>query len=87
VNASPYKARLGKRLRGKPGDLADLQKILWYSLKLAQGVLDQATEDDQILRAVHCVSQCAGQYAKLLEVGEFEARLAAIEATLYGRAG
>jgi hypothetical protein len=87
VNASPHKARLGKRLRHKPGNLADVQKILWYSLKLAQGVLDNATEEDQILRGVHAVSQCAGQYAKLLEIGEFEARLAAIEATLAGRSG
>jgi hypothetical protein len=85
VNASPHKARLGKRLRHKPGNVTDLQRILWYALKLAQGVLDNATEEDQILRGVHAVSQCAGQYEKLLEIGEFEARLAAIEAMLQGR--
>ena len=85
MNRSPHKARLGKRLRGKSGNLTDVQRMLWYSLKLAQGVLDTAVEEDQILRAVHCVSQCAGQYAKLLEIGEFEARLAAIEATLQGK--
>ena len=85
MNLSPHKARLGKPLRHKPGNLPDLQRILWYSLKLAQGVLDNATEDDQILRAVHAISQCAGQYARLLEIGEYEARLAAIEAQLAGR--
>jgi hypothetical protein len=79
VNASPHKARLGKRLRHKPGNVTDLQRMLWYALRLAQGVLDNATEEDQILRAVHAISQCAGQYARLVEVGEFEARLKAIE--------
>jgi hypothetical protein len=70
---------LGKRLRHKPGNVTDLQRILWYSLKLAQGVLDNATEEDQILRAVHAISQCAGQYARLLEVGEFEVRIKVLE--------
>jgi hypothetical protein len=45
-----------------------------------------AASDDMTLKAAHCISQCAGQYAKLLEIGEFEARLAAIEARLNGRA-
>lgn len=68
MNRSPHKARLGKKLRGKPGDMAELQKTLWYALKLAQGVLDQAHEEELILRAVHAVSQCVGQYEKLLEI-------------------
>jgi hypothetical protein len=79
ANASPYRARMGKKLRGKPGDLPALQLILWHALKRAQGVLDGATEDETILKAVHAISQCAGQYVKLLEVGEFEARIAALE--------
>ena len=80
-NPSPYQARLGRKLRGKPGDLPQLQLILWHALKRAQGILEAATEDDDAaLRAIHAISQVAGQYAKLLEIGEFEARLAALEA-------
>jgi hypothetical protein len=75
-----HKARMGRKLRGKPGDLVQLQLILWYSLKRAQGILDVATDDETTLKAVHCISQVAGQYAKLLEIGELEARIAAMEA-------
>lgn len=34
------------------------------------------------LRAIHAISQCSGQYSKLLEIGEHEARLAALEQAL-----
>lgn len=79
ANPSPHKARMGRKLRGKPGDLAQLQLVLWHALKRAQGVLDHARSAETTLRAVHAVCQCAGQYAKLLEVGEQEARIAALE--------
>jgi hypothetical protein len=42
------------------------------------GLLD-AEDPDQCLRAVHAVSQASGQYIKLLEVGELEARIQALE--------
>jgi len=79
ANLSPHKARLGKKLRGKPGDLAQVQLILWYALKRAQGILETSDDEEPALRAIHAVSQVAGQYVKLLEVGEFEARLKALE--------
>jgi hypothetical protein len=41
-----------------------------------------AEEPELRLKAIHAVSQCAGQYAKLLEVGELEARLKVLEDTL-----
>lgn len=74
-----YQARLGRKLRGRPGDLAELQKVLWYCLKRAQAVLDSAQDDELTLRAAHAVSQVAGQYAKLLEIGELEQRVQALE--------
>ena len=60
ANGNPYQARMGKQLRGKPGDIAEVQLVLWYALKRAQGVLDAATDEDATLRACHCVSQIAG---------------------------
>jgi hypothetical protein len=80
ANRSPHKARMGRKLRGKPGTLPEVQLILWHALKRAQGVLDEATDDEVTLRAVHAISQGSGQYAKLLEIGELEARIAALEA-------
>ena len=86
-NPSPHVARQAKRRRGKPGDLATLLKVVWSALLEAEAVL-MTTEGDNpelCLKAVHAVSQCAGQYAKLLEIGEFEARLAAMEAAIKER--
>ena len=77
-----HKARLGKKLRGKPGNMAEVRGILWYALKRAQGILDTATENDETLKACHAVGQLAGQYVKLLEIGELEAQLAALEAAM-----
>jgi hypothetical protein len=79
-NPSPYKARLGKRRHKKPGDLPALTRVLWRAVLEAQEILEAATEPELKLKAIHALSQCAGQYSKLLEVGEFEARLAAVEA-------
>ena len=80
-NPDPYEARKAKRQkrREQPGNLEDARTLLWKALQRAAELL--STEDPQLsLKAVHAVSQCAGSYAKILEVGEFEARLAALEA-------
>ena len=71
-NPSPHKARQAKKRRRKPGDLQDLLKVVWGALLEAEAVLDgtQGDNPELCLKAVHAVSQCAGQYAKLLEVGE-----------------
>jgi hypothetical protein len=59
--------------------------VLWTALCEAEGVLLEADDPDQRLRAVHAVSQASGQYTKLLEVGEMYARLEALEQTLASR--
>jgi hypothetical protein len=85
-NPNPHKARQAKKRRGKPGDLATLLKVVWAALLEAETVL-QSTQGDNpelCLRAVHAVSQCAGQYAKLLEIDELESRIAALEARGHG---
>ena len=83
ANPNPYQARQAKRRRGRPGNLSQVLRIVWAALLEADGVLQRADDDAEvILKAVHAVSQCAGQYAKLLEVGEWEARLTQVEAEL-----
>ena len=71
-----------------PGNLRDLLQVLWQALLEAQAVLEAAgeAEAELKLKAVHAISQCGGQYAKLLEVGELEARLAAVEQAQRGHA-
>lgn len=86
-NPNPVAARLAKRRAHKPGTLADLQKVLWTAIKDAEALLYLADDPELILRCVHAIGQCAGQYSRLLEVGEFEARLAAIEDAQHRRNG
>jgi hypothetical protein len=83
---NPYKARQAKKRKRKPGALQDLVTILWGAVLDVQAILDGCAGDpEQTLRAAHCLSQVAGQYSRLLEVGEFEAQLAALEAAQKGR--
>jgi hypothetical protein len=72
-------ARMAKKRRQRVGDLPALQRMVWIALLHAQDVLERAEDAELRLKAIHALSQCAGQYAKLLEVGELEARLAALE--------
>jgi hypothetical protein len=82
-NPNPFQARLVKRRRGRPGNLAQVLRIVWAALLEADGVLQRAEGDPEvILKAVHAISQCAGQYAKLIEIGEWESRLTAVETAI-----
>jgi hypothetical protein len=71
-------ARLGKKAKSKPGNLQDVLGIVWKALETVQAAL----EDTDVLirlKASHAVFQGAQAYSKLYEVGELEARLAALE--------
>jgi hypothetical protein len=82
-NKNPVAGRLAQKDRGKPGDLAAVQVLLWTALDKARGVMEaSAQKDDMVLRAANCIGQLAMSYAKLLEVGETEARLQAVEVAL-----
>ena len=84
ANPSPYKARMARRQIRKPGDIHAVMRLLWRALKTAEDILDEAEEPELTLRAIHAISQASGQYAKLLEIGELEARIAALEAEQKG---
>jgi hypothetical protein len=79
-------ARMAKKKRQRTGDLPALQRMVWIALLHAQDVLEQAEESELRLKAIHALSQCAGQYAKLLEIGELEARVQALEQQREGAA-
>ena len=84
-NTNPIQGRMAKKKRQRTGGLPALQRKLWIALLHAEDVLDQAEEAELRLKAIHALSQCAGQYAKLLEVGEIEARLKMLEEQVQGR--
>lgn len=69
------KARQARRRRRKPGDLKAVLGKVWEALETAESDLQSALPDTR-LRAAHAIFQGSSVYARLLEVGEFEARLA-----------
>jgi len=83
---------MAKKRKRKPGTLIDLQKLLWKALRTAEDLLDDATTQAEEgegyqgvqLRAIHAISQASGQYTKLLEIGELEERIVALEAAQRG---
>lgn len=80
MNPDPKTARQARkaRRREQPGTLEDARGLLWRALKRAGELLN--SEDDALsLRAVHAISQGTAAYARIVEVGELEARIAALE--------
>ena len=88
MNNNPTKARQAKRRKRKlkPGDLKDVQSVLWSAIvKLEQHLRDVTEDEDQttdtgeLCKLTHALSQSASTYIKALEVGEYEARIAELE--------
>lgn len=84
ANSQPFQARMARKQIRKPGDLPALTRVLWRAILEAQEIMDTAESEELRLRAVHAIGQTAATYARLLEVGEHEARLAALEAHVRG---
>ena len=88
ANPNPYKARQARKRRKKAnvGTLKDVQGVLWEAIQMLElHILEPAERGEKIdvrdlCRLTHALSQAATTYAKITEVGEFEERLAALEA-------
>ena len=82
-NTAP--ARTAKRRKAvertkETGTLQDVQKKMWSAIiRLEQIAQREGADDAGVIKATHCLIQACGQYSKLLEVGEYEARIAALE--------
>jgi hypothetical protein len=82
----PHLARLQKKRASRPLTMPELLRILTTAISQAEALLLSAGDDrDFELRCIHGLSQVCGQYAKLLEIGELEARLSALEAAARGK--
>jgi len=79
MNENPHQARTTRKKKRKPGDLKALAGKVWSALETAEEVLS-SDDTAERLRACHALFQGATAYAKVLEVGELEARLEALEA-------
>jgi hypothetical protein len=85
-NPNPLQGRLTRKQMRKPGDLAALTRVLWRAILEAQEIMDRAETDELRLRAIHAIGQTAGTYTRLVEIGEYESRLQALEAAARGQA-
>ena len=63
-----------------------MQRELWRAVLCARDVLqDPDSDTSATLKAVHAITSASTAYAKLVEIGEFEHRLEAIEQLLKKR--
>lgn len=87
MNKNPWKARRSKKSkkRASPGNLCDLTSVLWNAIAKLEERLEQITAEGkeidtgELTKLSHALCQAATPYLKCIEVGEFEARLAALE--------
>jgi len=89
ANPNPHQARKARRKHArlrKSGTSADMQRELWRAILCAKDVLlEPSTDPATTLKAVHAITSASTAYAKLVEVGELEARLAELEKGLEHR--
>lgn len=73
---------LSKRLTKwrKCGDLEDLRRIQWRAVKMAERVAyDAKATREEVLKASTRITQATRAYLKVLQVGELEERVKALE--------
>ncbi len=63
-----------------------MQRELWRAILCAKDVLqDPDSDTSATLKAVHAITSASTAYARLVEIGEIEARLEAVEELLKER--
>ncbi len=89
TDTKPHVARAAKKRHArmrKTGTLADMRRELWRAILCAKDVLlDPDTDPATTLKAVHAITSASTAYARLVEIGEIEARLEAVERMLQER--
>lgn len=84
----PHKARAAKKRRRirKIGSIEDAQRKLWQAITAAEDVLlDDQSDSATVLKAAHAITSASTAYAKLMEVGELEARLTELEEAMQSK--
>lgn len=86
ANTNSTKARQAKKRRRKlkPGDVKDVQTVLWSAIiNLEQHLTDVVEQEDvdtaELCKLTHALSQSSSTYIKALEVGEYGAGIAELE--------
>ena len=85
-----------RKRRRKPGDLAALRRVLWQTITEIELLLESPLADDfgdedprahgaLVLKAAHALAQLSGAYTRVLEGGDLEQRIAALETAVVQR--
>jgi hypothetical protein len=86
MNKNPWQARLKRHAKRTPGSIDELRRHAWGVLLIS--LEDVATADPEARRkAILAFWQGAGVYKGLVEVGELENRVAALEEHATSRNG
>jgi hypothetical protein len=76
-----------KRRYRKPGDLYDLQCMLWTLMReledrvFERGLMPLTLED--LVRVSHAMGQLSGSYLKLIELGELAQQMSQLEQLMH----
>jgi hypothetical protein len=83
-NPNPYQARIAskRKRRARNGSLATAQRVLWNAILRVEEALETASGTEMVVKCTHALSQSLASYGKLIEIGELEARLKALEGQL-----
>jgi hypothetical protein len=85
-----------RKRRAKPGDLAALRRVLWQTIVEVEALIESPLVDDDgdedprarhalVLKAAHALAQLSGAYTRLIEGGDLEQRITALEAAVLQR--
>ena len=77
-NPGQQKTTPKRRLARSRGTIEDLSRVLWHAITEARGVLGNENPILK-LKAVHAIATAAGSYLRSVEIGDLEARIAALE--------
>jgi hypothetical protein len=71
---------MARKRHVKPGNLHDLQRVLWAAIVEVEALLDvRPCSTEVVLRSAHALAQLASAYRGVVEIVSIEERIATLE--------
>jgi hypothetical protein len=70
---------MARKRRRKPGNLRNLQAVLWMLILEVEELLGDDPPAERVLRCAHAMAQLASAYKGVIEMVDISARLEALE--------
>jgi D-alanyl-D-alanine carboxypeptidase len=69
-----------RKRRVKPGNLHDLQRVLWATILEVEALLEvRPCSTDVVFRAAHALAQLSSSYRAVTEIADLETRIQQLE--------